>query len=293
MIRLVHLFYFIPLSLFSQIDIYTSVIPNKIFIGDSVSIIYSFAESQTFEYLFPNLKIDNEDITVNGYLLSPESVIYSAKFWKANNHTFPSLTFGIIEDGQLVDSIKTDEFIVSVLASIADTDQDIHNNKDDLKITLPNIKESIMWTLLLIGSFLCIYYFKKKSYKNKLQHEMPKQALYNESINLLINLPVPETDTPSEIEEFYISISTILRTYLKGIFYFKATEMTTDEILHYLKNNQYDNEILISIKLLMKEADLCKYSLEKYGITKSLADKIRAVELIKSIQKNSSIKFYD
>jgi hypothetical protein len=99
---------------------------------------------------------------------------------------------------------------------------------------------------------------------------------FNIAVDDLDKLVLPNEMGSIELEEFYISLSNILKGYLQAKFFFNATKMTTDEILDYLKMNNITTD---GLEDLFQEADLCKFAKKKYGVTTLLEAK-KSVKLL-------------
>ena len=83
---------------------------DSLFVGEKEHIIIESNKKE--EYIFPELSVENEDISISGKRISGNSAIYNLYFWNNGEFTFPSLN--IIND---IDTLKTEEFIFNVYNS--------------------------------------------------------------------------------------------------------------------------------------------------------------------------------
>ena len=78
----------------------------------------------------------------------------------------------------------------------------------------------------------------------------------------------------------------IFRKYLAEEFYFKALEMTTNEILNFFKNkNLFLGVLTDDITELLNRADLSKYAMQVPDKDYFISDKEKAIYLVKTIHE--------
>ena len=116
--------------------------------------------------------------------------------------------------------------------------------------------------------------------------------LYDEDINscdIQRNLRDSERvieDSINEAIRKMIPVQNILKEYLGNSLFFKALEMTTEEINFYLKNkNILSNDLLKKISIVFNKMDLGKYSSKQYKITSLLKHRDISIKLINDIEK--------
>lgn len=109
---------------------------------------------------------------------------------------------------------------------------------------------------MAVGFYLFLQYCKKRSTP---EQEPPKP--WEIALAKIRLLRARKTDQPGDLQEFYSELSDILREYIENQFSIPAVEMTTEEFLMSLKNN---NDLSGDHKKLLKQflhnADMVKFA---------------------------------
>ncbi len=112
--------------------------------------------------------------------------------------------------------------------------------------------------LLLIGGGLYFYLERKRRLKAKSQVAKLPWQIAQEKIKALL---ASDLLSSKQYETFYARLSDVLREYIENRFGIRAVEMTTDEFLTSLKDNQSlaDNHKRL-LKQFLEYADMVKFA---------------------------------
>jgi hypothetical protein len=275
--NLLFLFFFNSF-IFADADIYININKDTIFVGDKVQVSIIAKKNNFLKIEFPQLDVDNQDISLSTIFSGDTSLVLSLQFWQPGNHKFPSIQIKTLSEDSIASAFSTDPIDFSILDRIEELDNDLRQSKINKKIHLPFTINQLMLILIIALSIIVVYIFLSKKKKEELTKEsLTKVDFFNSALSELDKLVLPEKMKSKELESFYISLSNIIKKYLLAKFFFNATKMTTDEILDYLRIN---NIPMNGLDEFLQEADLCKFAQKKYGITALLEVKKKAQSLL-------------
>lgn len=170
------------------------------------------------------------------------------------------------------DSIQSNPFLVSVntidlkenpeLADIKDIENTPFAWDEWLKA---NWYWIVVIALLIAALVRLAKYLEKKSVKPAIIEQIaPRISPHDVALNAITALREEKRWQQGDIKGFYVTISTILRTYFEQQFAVPALELTTDEILKTIAHNTAINAAdQVNIKNLLVLADLVKFAKEK------------------------------
>ena len=246
--------------------------------GDKVQVRIITKTSEVLKIKFPELDVDNQDITLSTIFSGDTSLVLSLQFWRPGNHRFPPIKIKALSKDSIPTVFYTDPIDFTILDRTEELENGLRENKNNKKIHLPFTINQLILILIIVLSIIVSYIFLTKKKKQELTKDsLRKVDFFNDAMSELDKLVLPEKMENKQLEVFYISLSNIIKKYLLAKFFFNATKMTTDEILDYLRIN---NIPITGLNDLLQEADLCKFAQKKYGITTLLEVKKTAQSLL-------------
>tara|TARA_B110000467_G_scaffold141029_1_gene141474 strand:+ start:8933 stop:9790 length:858 start_codon:yes stop_codon:yes gene_type:complete len=255
----------------ANIDINVKVSKEIIFVGDKVKVSILARNTEKLKVQFPEFNVDNEDISLSTLSIDDTTLVLSLQFWQSGNHQFPSIKIQISSEEGSSNFFSTNPIDFNILDRYDSLDNGLRKSKDNKDLYIPIGINQLVLILIIFLSLLAIYRsLKTREKENSSQPFTQKIDFYNDARNELANLALPGNMDSKELEAFYISLGNILKKYLLEKFFFNATNMTTNEIIIYLKSHNIPIDGLTD---LLQEADLCKFAKKKYGVTKLIEGK--------------------
>ena len=264
--RFLILFFFIlTLNLFSQSAKYI-VDKDSILIGQQIKFTIELNDIElTNDFPLFNDSIVNGieiikkleiDTTKNkdSYSLKQEYVITS---WDSGSYYIPPF--------KINNQISTNALLINVFSVTIDQDSEIKDIKEPLNPEYV-FADFLVWILIALLLFLTIYLFKKFYKKKSNQKEIKEvKKIIPPHIIALDELSIIEKKElwqSGKIKEYHSEISESLRKYIENRYNFIALELTTNEILEYIKNH-ISVEIFNELKKILEMSDLAKFAKNK------------------------------
>ena len=245
----------------ANIDINVNVSKEIIFVGDKVKVSILARNTEKLKVQFPEFNVDNEDISLSTFSINDTTLVLSLQFWQSGNHEFPSIKIQIFSEEGNSKIFSTNPINFNILDRTDSLDNGLRESKNNKDLYIPIGINQLVLILIILLSLLAIYKFlKRKGKENSSKVFTQKIDFYNDARNELANLALPGNMDSKELEAFYISLGNILKKYLLEKFFFNATNMTTNEIIIYLKSHNIPIDGLTD---LLQEADLCKFAQKK------------------------------
>jgi hypothetical protein len=126
--------------------------------------------------------------------------------------------------------------------------------------------ELLPWILLgllvIVLIVLLILYLKKRGQKQPMfeRRQQPKLPPHVLAINKLEELRLAKVWQSGKLKQYHSQLTDIIREYLDNRYHFDAPEMTSDEILEVLKNEQVNKEALAKISGVFFLSDMVKFA---------------------------------
>jgi len=191
-------------------------------------------------------------------------------FWDTGKYNIPTVNLKLINDSDSL-LFQSDSFAVFIESSIDSTMQKINPLQPPKEINFPLEKVKIYYLLLIFILIVMLFYFLKSEKSKKFfQRNFYNQSPISDAIDSLNNIKI---DILSN-EEFYLELSNILRKFLENHFYLVSFEMTSEDILSIIKDNDLKH-ILINI-------DHARFAKKEFSSAKKKSD----LELTKKIIRN-------
>ena len=128
--------------------------------------------------------------------------------------------------------------------------------------------EVLPWFLgglgIILMGLLVFYYIKKRKsaqpvFKIRSKPKLPAHII---ALNDLEELRMQKMWQSGKVKEYYTAMTDIVRLYIEERFEISAVEMTTEEILKDLRNENLDSEIQNKLGQTLVLADLVKFAKE-------------------------------
>ena len=264
--RFLILFFFVlTLNLFSQSAKYL-VDKDSILIGQQIRFTVELNDIElTNDFPVFNDSIVNGieiikklqiDTTKNKdtYSLKQEYIITS---WDSGSYYIPPF--------KINNQISTNALLINVFSVIIDKESEIKDIKEPLNPEYV-LADFLVWILIALLLILAIYLFKKFYKKKSNQKEIkevkkiiPPHLLALEELTIIEKKELWQS---GKIKEYHSEISESLRKYIENRYNFNALELTTNEILEYIKNH-ISVEIFNELKKILEMSDLAKFAKSK------------------------------
>ena len=270
---------------YANTDIYVDVRQDSIYVGDKVQLIMTVNNPDIEIVKFPELEVDNEDLSLLTLFSDDNSIKLSLQFWKEGSHNFPSIKINIKFKDKSSEVFSTEPIEFIILQRGSGIENNLRESKQIKILRLPITSRQLILTLLLLITIISIYIILSKKQKlDKKINTIKNINILNDAIAKIDNIKLPNEIHNRELENFYIALTDAIKKYLMNIFFFSASKMTTDEILTYFRFNSIPHQ---DIESLLKEADLCKFAKKKYGATKLIEAKKTAKSIIIDLERSA------
>lgn len=249
------LLFFLSISLYAQSLDYKINKPQKLFIGTPFQVLVEIKTNPADTIFSP--EIDTLDIFIlKGEIEQTEEIIANEKItnliltfqpFDTGEFTFPELEFAV-KSTDSIDFLKTSEFQVNIESVITDTSTAIKDIARPLSVNLGFWDYMIPILVIFLLVFLVIY-LKKLLKKKPLEEEktiiFDDRPAYLIALELLENLQKQKLLGKGDFLNFHFHLSMILRLFIELYYKIKAVEMTTSEIRHNLKLNDFKEKTKI------------------------------------------------
>lgn len=179
--------------------------------------------------------------------------------------TIPPISFLLSRDS-IVDSIFTNSLQLVVHPLAVDT------SKKKIYDIKPPIDESFSWTeimnyilwglviILILALGIYIYIRIKKNKPIIPVLEKPKDPPYIVALRDLDKLKEKKLWQKQLYKQYYSELTNIIRIYLELQFNIPALESVSSELIEYLSQKQFDEELIKNMKSLFTTADFVKFA---------------------------------
>jgi len=270
---------------YANTDIYVDVRQDSIYVGDKVQLIMTVNNPDIEIVKFPELEVDNEDLSLLTLFSDNNSIKLSLQFWKEGSHNFPSIKINIKFKDKSSEVFSTEPIEFIILQRGSGIENNLRESKQIKILRLPITTRQLILTLLLLITIISIYIILSKKQKlDKKINTIKNINILDDAIAKIDNIKFPNEIHNRELEKFYIALTDAIKEYIMNKFFFSASKMTTDEIRTYFQFNSIPHQ---DIESLLQEADLCKFAQKKYGATKLIEDKKTAKSIIIDLDKEA------
>lgn len=178
--------------------------------------------------------------------------------------TIPAMTITLVDTANKSSlKIKTNQVNVVVNTLNVNLKQDIKDVKPVISIPYDWQKLSliVLGILILLAIILFVYrkYFKKENEEKKIVKRIvlpPHKIAYKK----LSELESEKIWQSGNIKEFHSRITEIIREYFEKRFGFNSLEMTTDETIRKLLEQNISDEVVTITRKFLENADMVKFA---------------------------------
>ena len=283
--KIIILFFLIfNLSKSQEPKVVATVNNNNVIIGEEIKLDIEINSPDKYDIIFPKMmdsvgsfeiinisKIDTFFTEKNLKLKQQVSLIQ----FDSGRYEIPSLKF-VYKDkndtSKLSDfrTFSTNSIPIYVNTVEIDTTKGIADIKPllDAPFTIWEIIEYIYITIGLILLALILWYLYNKYYKNRPKEEEnvpydPKIPADILALEALRKVKSEKLWQEGEYKKYYTHLTDILRIYILRVFEIDALDMTSSEILEYIKSKNISEELYSKLKFILTNADLVKFAKEK------------------------------
>jgi hypothetical protein len=223
---------------------------------------------------FPDLAIENPQVSLINTHLEPSAVEYTLTFWELGRMVLPEIPVKIVNTDGVEKIIATDSLSIFIASVLTGEERDIREIKEMIPLRLRNTRSfwiRVGLMVLALGVFAVLWRVRRK----------PQLFLHEPGRNIRPHLVAQHglkelesaVYSPELAGDFYMKLSHILRRYLEQRYLFRALEMTTSEIMEVLPDEiGNDEHTVILIKQVLDNSDLAKFANQQISATKWAED---------------------
>ena len=279
---------------FAQVSLNYFIRQDSVYIGDIVNFVIELDLENGQVPIFPDLKSENEEMSILNKIVGDKYVEYELTFWEIGRVIIPQIPIQIMENTQIQLTIETDSLELFIYSIIDQNESSIRDIKGMKEIQLLSLLEKIMiFSAFFIGLLIAIYFWKKREIEYLEKNKRPKfiEPIHIQTLKALEDIEIEYPINWVNAEKFYLELTLIFRQYLAEVFYFKALEMTTNEILEFFNSKKiFIDDVSDDISQLLNRADLSKYAMQVPKKDYFVIDKEKAIFLVKTIHENNKKK---
>lgn len=266
--KLISIVFFVVLNIqliFAKLHLQQDIKPENYYIGSIIKYSINLVSDTTGYFLqFPNEKLSTEQYDMSLNTTTNNSAIYNIQCWETGEIWLPSLTV-IVSDLQNTETaIVLDSIKVLIKSSLDKSTNELKSIKQNKTIEIDVWKRYFFYSLSVLAILILIYLQYNKTNSNPFKRGQTSssysntfESLYTEINNLKINQPVNNINA----EKYYLAITTIFKKFLKIQFFINSTEMTTIELVDFLKSvKNVNKELLLELVALLERADSIKFA---------------------------------
>lgn len=272
----------------AEIDTFQMMIgeQTRIRLELSVDTGYSIVMPEPAKEIMPGIEVLEKRRGVNSINGNRRNV-YTDEYLITS---FDSTLYNIPPFKVLVDSSEyfSNSLALAVYTVPVDTAnlQNICGPKDvwDVELTWEEYRDSVHLGIIVLFLSLALAWVVVRFVKNKpiirIVKIKPKEPSHISALNKIESIRNDDTwRNDSNVKEFYTRLTDALREYMHDRFGFNATEMTTSEILDYMRS--IDNkENIAELKEILETADLVKFAKMHPAINENDRNMLNAIEYI-------------
>ncbi len=266
---------------------------DSVFIGDLINYIIELDLLPNQFAVFSDIISDTESFSTGNKLIGENYVEYEITFWQTGEVIIPSIPIQIMENNKVKFTLNTDTLVTFVNSHIDQPNLSMRDIKGMRELEILSRFEKFLIYLLIFSSLIfsiIIWRKRQKSNKKKFKRIKYSKPIYLKTLDKLNDLEIQYPIDWGSTEKYYVQLTLIFRDYLAKEFYFKALEMTTDEILRFFKEKKLlEEQIENDMNELLNRADLSKYAKQIPDKDYFNKDKEKAIFLVKALNDKLKI----
>lgn len=229
-------------------------------------------DSTTFERFEPlnpeTTEVENKD--GNQYKIRQGFI-----WWGYRNDTLKPMTFSLKNGTDSTYFTTQPVYIYPKLFSAA-TDTSLRPEKE-IEITVRPWWHYVLWATLILAAGFLIYYFYQQYQKKKtdvpdtqiVEIEKTPYEIFTEEMN---ELQKSQSVWQNDVKNYYSGLTEILKRYLELKFKYHVLEMTTDELLDWVKKEPIVYRSIPNLNDILNRADLIKFAKQDAVLPQMVSD---------------------
>ena len=258
-----------------KISLEAKVDRNSIRIGDLIKYSIVVTSEENIEIEMPDLGANLGTFEIHDYEdADPEKIDgevvqrreYHISTYDIGDYEIPPVTVHYSLVGDTLWKELTTEGIKITVESLKPSEEgDIRDIKAPLEIMKDwwlIIRFVIAGVLILIiGILIYIFIKRHREGKSLIPHrEKPKLPAHVVALDELKKLLAEKLLEKSEIKQYYIRISEIIRHYIEDRFFIIALEMTTFQLINIMRKDQIEEEAIDLVEDFLMSCDMVKFA---------------------------------
>lgn len=245
---------------------------TKYFVGDYITYHIQVTHDKALTVNKPNVKDSLKDAELIKYNkttkeLDDKTVLESFDFtiakYDSGNVIIPSIKVELLDKKNNISNLYTNKLVVAVTTLDVDQQKEIMDVKAPIKIDLDwlfiSIALLIIAILALIGYYVYQYYKKRKLIQQGIIKEVVIPP-YELAYNMLKELEEKKLWQKGQVKDYHTELTFIVRKYFEDQFKFGALEMTSAEILDYLRQKNFKLIVAQTLEAFFSNADMVKFA---------------------------------
>jgi len=200
-------------------------------------------------------KSEGKVVETNNYVLST----YDSGYYRIPPIVF-SYTVGNDTTRKFAATLPIDILVHTVAV---DTTQDIKDVKPPFGIPIALLEILLYVGIVLLiaaGGFGLYYYLRRRKDRWLLSAQQPQRPPHEIAIMELRRLEEKKLWQKGFVKQYYSEVTEIIRRYIEGRFGVMALEMTTEEVMHNVKQTAMSSEVQETLSKFLNDADLVKFA---------------------------------
>ncbi len=252
---------------FANTDIKQEILNKNIRVGDYIkykitipldngTITFKTKDFSPFDLINKSQKITPDKKSVE--------YLFTLSIYETGEQIIPELKFIKIKDKNESEIIIPKKKIT--VNSVLKADNNKNQGIKDIKPTVSITEKTYLFIYIMIGVLLIIiiYYILKKQ-KNKkkkeiitIEKKLPAHEIAYKKLSELIN---QELIKKGKIKEYVFILSEIIREFIGNRYDFDSIELTSDELLSYIRREpKFNREHIPVINNFLEDSDIIKFS---------------------------------
>ncbi len=276
------LLFILPIALYTETQVSVSVSSTTSTIGEQITlkfIIRTSTESDSIRISqgkqdFEFIKEENLKTKKSADFVTFEKN-YKISFFKTGDFSVGPFSIGLMKGDQVVEDLLSNTIPVNIRSVLEESDKDIRPLRELSEIE-GNPFYLLKYLLIILAAagiiILFIYLLRrKKDDGNKTQTPLlPPDLEFLKKIEALWRTDLLKT---GNFKRFFLSLTEAYKLFMTRFYKFNAEDLTTYEIINYLKKYEQDEKINNNFEEVFLISDLVKFA--KYEPSEDEIEKIR------------------
>ncbi|MBS1271402.1 MAG: hypothetical protein MAGBODY4_00533 [Candidatus Marinimicrobia bacterium] len=276
------LLFFLPLQIFSQVRVNTSIDTTQGYIGDVFHLSINAEHPKGYTLNAPTDVQNLEDFSVRDVKRksgrTQSSVTYSLAVYDTGRYTIPSVNVQVVPPDTAEKPLKfsSEPISITILSMVPPDAQGLKDIKPlmDLPAEIPWLWISI-GAILLIFVLLAVWWWLHRRGAEPEPEMTPaerRQSAHERAYKRLRKIEKAEYPEKGAMKQHFSEISETIRAYFEDRFFIPALEMTSTEVIRAFPEHRIEPDISEEMTDLLTTSDLVKFA--KYKPSLEEADRV-------------------